>query len=290
MTLIGAQHAARDVSFRQLQSDVALIGGKTIRRVVDAEGAAALEHAARQGRGQHAGRAVDRFDRFFERDVSLRIERALEQILRLARECASGIVKREIRVAIEARRRRRQTQLHVRLQPGRDRAAQPLGEELAADLCRLIAQRAFAAIGRRCEQRASGALFEVECDLQAIGRHGFDLERLRERRTAERRLRGPVPGRRILRRRQLERIEAVDGRRVHDRLRQLRLRIEELHRDGMPRRRRLLLILQYERQIDVVARPPDAAFAVDVSPSGQRSLARRRRRSGSPAMRRLVEP
>ena len=106
-------------------------------------------------------------------------------------------------------------------------------------------------------------LAEVELDLEPVGHHRFDLHGLSEHAATELRLGSPVAGRRIVGRLQRERVEPADRFGVRDGLDELSLRVVQAHAHRMLGRQRAILVLQHEGEVDVVARPPYPALAID---------------------------
>ena len=249
VVLVGHQHVARHVALREAQTDIAL--ERRIRRAVavDAECAALLEHARRERRRETARRRGVELQGLREFRIAGAVELALENGLRLRTELTRRIIEDEIRVAGEARGRRSQAQFHVRAQPGGRAAGQPLRRDRTLD-------------------RAAGGeavRAEIERDLEAVRHDGFDLHALAERRAAEQHLRGPVAGGCGLAGLQFEAIEAADRRGVRHGLHELAARIVELHRRRVIGGQGCTLVLQHERQMQRVARAPDAALTVDVA-------------------------
>ncbi len=101
--------------------------------------------------------------------------------------------------------------------------------------------------------------------LSRLGITVSTLSVLRETRATHQRQRVPVAGGRIGRGLELEGIELSHRLRIRQRLHQLTARIAQFDRDRVVRRQGMCPVLQREREIDRVARTPDAAVAVEIS-------------------------
>src|SRR5690606_10398107 len=131
--------------------------------------------------------------------VSGRIELPFEDILHVARDLTCRIVEDEVRFALETCGSTSQAHLDVRLEARRRRAVQPLPEEHTAKLQRIAAVCAVTlTVGMRRPQHIGLVALEIERDLEPVRHDCLDLEQLAERHAPERRLRGPIAGRRVL--------------------------------------------------------------------------------------------
>ena len=246
---VGEQHAAGLVALGQLDADVVVIGRERQGLAAGTERPAALEHAAGEAGGEHAGSGLADAERLAEARAAIAVELALEQHLGLAAELARRIVEGEVGEALEPGRHRAQPHLDVRLEIGGGGAVQPLAEEAALERHLGLAQY---------------RLVEIELDLQTIGHHRLDLESLAEGGAAENGLGRPVAGRGIVGGAQGEGVKAADRRGVSHALHALALGVVQLHGDRVMVGDHLVFVLQDKSEIDVVARTPHATLAVDL--------------------------
>ena len=103
---------------------------------------------------------------------------------------------------------------------------------------------------------------EVHADLEPVGHHRLDLERLVEGRAAHAHARVVVAGRSVRGRRHLEGVEAVGRLRPGVAAHELPARIDEVEPHRVVGREALRRVVEHERQVHRVAGPPDAALAV----------------------------
>ena len=75
---VGEQHVARRVALGQLEADVAIEGRHGARLAVDAEGAAALEHARDERGIQHARHVARQVEVLLDLRLAVGVELAVE--------------------------------------------------------------------------------------------------------------------------------------------------------------------------------------------------------------------
>ena len=245
--LVGEQHSARLVALRNAHADVALERRVRNAEAVDAEGATRLEDARREVGAQLAGGDGLGFDPRVDLRLARLVERALEDLLALRVVAPGRVVEGVLLEALKARGRSAQRELDVGLQASRGRAVEPGRAERARD----------AALAAQLLRP------EVHRDLEPVGHHGLDLERLVEARPAHAHAGVVVAGRGVRRRGDVERVEAVDRLGARQAAHELAARVHEVEAHRVVGGQALRRVEQHEGQVHRVARAPDAALAVE---------------------------
>ncbi len=248
MVLVGHEQAPIPVALRRPDADVGIVRVEGQGEGVEAEVAALLEDAAGEGGVEHPGARLLRGDVDLGAPLACGVENAFGRFERPALELAGRVVEGIVLVAVELRRAPRQADRHVELQVRGRRAVEPLGRD------RRVEGHVLAD-----ERLAPG----VEDDLEPVGRDRFDLQRLLEGHPPDEDAGPPVAGGRSLVGLDAEGIERLDGLLRLERPDELPLRRIDLHEHGVAFGQDILPVEQGEGQVERVARPPDAALAVD---------------------------
>ncbi len=242
------QQAPFPVAFRDAQTDVGVVGVEGQGEGVDAEVAAGLEDPAGEGRLEQPGAGLLGPDVDAGLGPAAGIEDALGRLDRAALEVAGRIVEGEVGVAVEARGPPRQADRHVVFEVGGRGAVEPLGRHGRFERHVLAPQ---------------GLPPGIERDLQPVRHDRLDLERPLEGQAADEDAGPPVARRGRLFGGDAKSVEGLDRPLRSEGPGELALGRVELQGDGMALGQDPVPVEQGEGQVEGVARPPDAALAVE---------------------------